>query len=193
MRRTDDESEWSEYLLYSPGKRFLWLIETDDGWQRAEVLDRWPVWDSIDRVTLQQLSFQRSYEYDSRVVCAAGSFNWRVKVGDAVHVREFVNGPIRLAAETSAEEMTWSRSSVIAADQVWAWFGKLTKPVTASASEDEPVAGYRSTARRILFPMFLVNAIPVLLSPGRALIYTLLAAAAIYLPAYLLDSSNSRD
>jgi hypothetical protein len=72
---------------------------------------------------------------------------------------------------------------------VWAWFGKQAGPTTAAG--DEPLAGYRATARKILFPMFLVNAIPMLLSPGRALIYTLLAAAAIYLPAYLLDNSNS--
>src|SRR5262249_47412403 len=131
MRRSDGESEWSEYLLYSPGRKFLWLIETEDGWQRAEVLDRWPVWDSVDRVTAAKLNFNKSSEYTARVVFAAGSFNWRVKVGDTVAVREFVNGPLRLAAETSAEEMTWSRSSVVALDQVRAWFGQQQVKATA--------------------------------------------------------------
>src|SRR5262249_42948248 len=31
MRRSDGESEWSEFLLYAPGKRFIWLVETDEG------------------------------------------------------------------------------------------------------------------------------------------------------------------
>jgi hypothetical protein len=33
------------------------------------------------------------------------------------------SGPLRLAAEVSREEMTWSRSSEVALDQVRAWFG----------------------------------------------------------------------
>lgn len=185
MRRSDGESDWSEYLLYAPGLKFLWLIETEDEWLRAEVLDRWPVWDSADRVSVGQLAFRRSSEYDARVVFAVGSFNWRVKVGDTVHVTEFASGPLGLAAETTAEEMTWSRSSVIALDQVRAWFGGHVQ------SEHHPVPSYCATAKRVLVPLLLVNAIPLLLGPASVLLYLLLAAGAIYLPAYMLDSRKS--
>jgi hypothetical protein len=188
MRRTDGEGDWSEYLLYAPGKKFIWLIETDEGWQRAEVLDRWPTWDSADRVSIANLAFKRSSEYDAKVVFAAGSFNWRVKVGDAVHVTEFSSGPLRLAAETSPEEMTWSRSSVLAADQVRAWFGERIED-----KKDGPApSSYRATARTVLIAMLIFNAIPLLSASGAAFLWTLLTAGAIYIPALLLDSLNAR-
>jgi hypothetical protein len=185
MRRNDGESDWSEYLLYAPGQKFFWLIETEDGWQRAEVLDRWPAWNSADRVSVEGHAFNKTSEYDARVVFAAGSFNWRVKVGDTVHVTEFASGPLRLAAELSAEEMTWSRSQVIALDQVRAWFGGHVH------AEQHPVPGYRAAAKRVLIPLFLINAIPLILAPGSVLLYLLLAAAAIYIPAHMLDKQES--
>jgi hypothetical protein len=40
--------------------------------------------------------------------------------------------------------------------------------------------------------MLIVNAIPLFLGPGSVVLYLLLAAAAIYVPAWLMDSSGSR-
>lgn len=187
MRRSDGESAWSEYLLYSPGKKFIWLIETSEGWQRAEVLDRWPGWGDISHVTLDQRNFNEASDYSARVLFAVGSFNWRVKVGDTVHVTEFTSGPLRLAAEVSREEMTWSRSSPVPLDQVRAWTG------TQVHAEQHPSPGYRAMARRVLIPMFAVNVIPLALATGNTLAYTLLAAAAIYIPAYFLDSADTKN
>jgi hypothetical protein len=186
MRRSDGESTWSEYLLYSPGRKFIWLIETEDGWQRAEVLDRWPTWDGSAHPVLGKVSFNKSSEYNARVEFAAGSFNWRVKVGDTVRVSEFTGGSQRLAAEISNEEMTWSISSNVPVDQVRAWFG------TQVHAEQAPHPGYRAMARRVLFPMLLVNAIPLFLVTGSVLAYTVLASLAIYLPAYFLDAAQDR-
>jgi Domain of unknown function (DUF4178) len=186
MRRSDGESAWSEYLLYSPGKKFIWLIETEEGWQSAEVLDRWPTWDGAGHASLDQHQFDKSSEYSASVLFAAGSFNWRVKIGDTVRVTEFSSGPLRLAAEVSREEMTWSRSSAVPLDQVRAWFGAHVQ------AEEQPHPGYRATAKKILFPMLIVNAIPLTLASGNVLVYTLLAAAAIYIPAWFLDTMDSK-
>jgi hypothetical protein len=183
MRRTesDADSTWSEYLLYAPGMNFLWLIETDDGWQRSLVLDRWPSWDGAGHARLDGLDFNRSSEYRARVTFAAGSFNWRVSVGDEVRVTEFANGFARLAAEASNEELTWSRSSTVPLDQVRAWFGGRVH------AELQPHPRYGETARRVLIAFLVVNAIPLLFATGNALPYALIGAAAIYLPAYFFD------
>ena len=54
MRRAvvDGGGEWFEYLLYTPKRGFSWMVETDDGWFRANVLDRWPMyrWPVVDAV-----------------------------------------------------------------------------------------------------------------------------------------------
>jgi hypothetical protein len=187
MRRSDTGgSAWSEYLLYSPGKPFIWLIESGDEWQRASVLDRWPSWDGAGHASTGNVRFDESADYTARVNFAVGSFNWRVKVGDTVRVTEFEAGGRRLAAEVSREEMTWSLGSPVPSDQIQAWFGVgASAPATAGP-------GYRAMAKRVLIPMLLVNAIPLLLATRSALGYTLLALLAIYIPAYFLDASQDR-
>lgn len=188
MRRhaASDGSAWSEYLLYSPGKPFIWLIESEGGWQRAKVLDRWPAWDGAGHAKIDTLQFNRSADYLAQIDFAVGSFNWRVKVGDPVHVTEFESGAQRLAAEVSREEMTWSLASPVPPDQIHAWFG------VGVSTTAVPHPGYRAVAKRVLFPMLIVNAIPLFLATGSAFAYTLLAALAIYLPAYFLDAAADR-
>ena len=184
MRRgeTGEDYAWNEYLLYSPGRKFLWLVETSEGWQRAEALDRWPAWDGAGRASLDGVGFSQDSQYRARVLFAAGSFNWRVSVGDETQVTEYAARGARLAAEVSAAEMTWSRSTPVPADQLHAWLG-LRIPVSPGA----PQPRYRDTAKRLVILLLIVNAIPLFFSGGGVLSYLLFGAAAIYLPAFFLD------
>ena len=181
MRRADDTASWSEYLLYAPGRRFIWLIETDDEWRRAEVLDQWPRTDGRGSVQLDGRQFNHTSDYLARVTFAAGAFNWRVRIGDAARVSEYAAGKAGLAAEISAEELTWSRSAPLAVDQLRAWFG------TGVHAEQHPPPRYVDTARKIVIALLVVNAIPLLLATNPCWLYTALAVAAVYLPAYFLD------
>ncbi len=103
-----------------------------------------------------------------------------------MRVTEFEAAGKRLAAEVSREEMTWSLSSPVPVDQIHAWFGVAVSDHTTTHP------GYRAMAKRVLIPMLIVNAIPLLLATRGALGYTFLAALAIYIPAYFLDASQER-
>jgi hypothetical protein len=188
MRRAegdDPSAQWSEYLLYSPGKKFLWLVETSEGWQRSEVLDRWPGWDGGGRATLDGVTYAQTSQYGARVVLAMGSFNWRVSAADQTQVTEYAAGRGRLAAEANPEELTWSRSSLVALDQVRAWFGGHVHADIA------PHPKYADTAKKVLLAMFVINAIPLMFVPGTVLPWVILGGAAIYLPAFFLDRMES--
>jgi hypothetical protein len=204
MRREEvgEGSMWSEYLLYAAGRKFVWLVETDEGWQQTDVLDRWPSWDGAGHAALDSMNFSQVSRYDARVTFAAGSFNWRVSAGDTVQVTEFVAqgtvaqgtvaqgtvaqygnpaAALRLAAEVTPEEMTWSRSQPMPLDRVRALFGEHVH------AAQQPHPKYMETARRLLIMLLIVNAIPLFFATANALPYALLGAAAIYLPAYFLD------
>jgi hypothetical protein len=187
MRRAEvgETSAWSEYLLYAAGRKFLWLVETEEGWQRSEVLDRWPAWDGTRHAAIDGITFTQTSQYAARVLFAAGSFNWRVSVGDTVQVTEYAQGnpggAQRLAAEVTPEEMTWSRSQPMPLDQVRALFGEHVH------AELQPHPTYLQTARRLLIVLVIINAIPLFFATANAIPYALLGAAAIYLPAYFLD------
>jgi Domain of unknown function (DUF4178) len=181
MRRADEGSAWSEYLLYSPRQKFIWLVETSEGWQRAEVLDRWPGWDGAGHASLDGLNFNKVSDYSAKVLFAAGSFNWRVSVGDVTQVTEFAGGTMRLAAEVSSAELTWSRSQMAPLDQVRAWFGAHVQ------ADQVPHPMYMQTARKILIALLVINAIPLLFATSNVIPYALLSAAGIFLPAYFFD------
>jgi len=195
MRREEvgEASMWSEYLLYAAGRKFLWLVETEEGWQQTEVLDRWPAWDGAGHAALDSMNFTQESSYAARVTFAAGSFNWRVSAGDTVQVTEFVargtpargTAALRLASEVTPEEMTWSRSQPMPLDRVRALFGEHVH------AAQQPHPKYMETARRLLIILFIVNAIPLFFATANALPYALLGAAAIYLPAYFLDRLDS--
>jgi hypothetical protein len=188
MRRaeTTENYSWNEYLLFCPGRKFIWLVETDEGWQRAEVLDRWPVWDGAGHASLDNANFRQSSQYGARVVVAMGSFNWRVHAGDQVQVTEYEGGQMRLAAEVTSEEMNWSRSVPVPLDQVRAWFGAHVNV------EAQPHPKHMASAKRILFALALINAIPFLINEDSVIPYAILALAAILLPAYFLDKMDAK-
>jgi hypothetical protein len=181
----EEEAHWVEYLLHSPRAGFLWLVETDDGWYRAQVQDEWPSWDHGETVMLGTQKFSKLYDYEARVVYAAGAFNWRVKVGDVTHVFEFESGKNRLAAELTGEELNWSMSSPVAADQIRAWFGKDVK-----ADKLPPHEELEGVAKYFLYGLGIVNAIPLLMEMDTTIWYFAFAAAAIYLPALVLGKSE---
>jgi hypothetical protein len=188
MRRTegDGSSAWNEYLLYAPGLDFVWLVETQEGWQRARVMSDWPRFDASGNVRTSGGAFRRDSDYVARVAYAAGSFNWRVSVGDTVRVTEYASGVNRLAAEMTREELTWSISRAVPLDQVRAWVGDHVH------AEAVPHPSYVSSAKHVLIFLGIINAIPVLFGGGAAISYTLLAVLAILLPAIVLDRMDSK-
>jgi hypothetical protein len=195
MRRADDEgTQWNEYLMYGPRAGFSWLVETDEGWSGANVLAEWPqvYTPGAPQVLVDKVQFSRLYNYGSEVTYAVGAFNWRVAVGDKTRVEEFQAGQLRLAAETSAQEMTWSRSSPVSADQLSLWFGSAFKGRVKSPSKAKPFANnrYRTTAKYIIWLMLVLNAVPLLFNFSGTWFLTAIAALAIYLPATFLDNND---
>jgi hypothetical protein len=183
MRLKDDEgSQWTEYLLHSPRGGMLWIIETDEGWFRAKVQDEWPRWDRGDNVTLGTQKWTKLYDYPAEVVFATGAFNWQVRAGDTNRVYEFESGNNTLAAELSMDELNWSMSTPVPADQIRAWFGK-----DVPADKVAPSGNVVRTAKNFLWGNGIVNAIPLMMEGDSTIWYFMFAAAAIYIPAVIIN------
>lgn len=186
MRRADDEGEsWTEYLLFGSGGGFLWLVETLEGWTRSQVMDDWPTppLPAMNEVQADKVSYRRTWVYPARVLYAAGAFNWRVKAGDTVNVAEYEHGATSLAAEYTDEELSWSRSSPVAEDQVRSWFG-LSAPAAAKAFS---AAGQskRDVAWKALLWILGLNVIPLVFNFGMTIFLLLLGVLALFLPLLL--------
>jgi len=182
----DPEAQWTEYELYAPGKGFLWLVETVNGWERADVLDEWPSGVGSDEVSQSGAKYKRLYSYPAVVSYAAGSFNWRISVGDSTNISEYSCGIAKLAAEQDEHEITWSRSIAVPANSIRLWFGQEIKADKAQA-QDGQTGPYRKLAIRMIVTLFFLNIIPILATDAAALIYSSIAAVLIWLPANYLD------
>lgn len=193
MRRVDDEGTgWTEYLLYNARGGFFWLVETDEGWSRSNVMPVWPAWSSIDadHADLDKVSYNKLYAYPATVTWAAGAFNWRVAAGDVVQVVEFQSGQTRLAAERTAEELTWSRSTPVAVDQLRGWFGNALKsdPLHKIPVQKPPSRG---AATRFALWILGLNAIPLLFNFWGTIFWVGLAIFAVYWAENFFDAKGS--
>jgi uncharacterized protein (DUF983 family) len=185
-------TEWTEYLLYAPRAGFLWLVETDGGWFRSAVQERWPQSTLGSEVKLGQRSFHQIADYTATVTFAAGAFNWRVAVGDRTRIIEYENGATQLAAEITECEINWSLVKPVPADQVKAWFGagvNGAKKKTAAAATGNCTAA----AKTFSIGLLLVNAVPLLMSFGRTWIFTVIGIGCIYVLAYYQDNLIDKD
>lgn len=185
MVRTDDEgTEWTEYLVYSPRTGFFWLVETDEGWSRATVLPTWPETGSpaANSLRLESQTYTRLYDYTATVRHAAGAFNWRVSVGEQVKVSEFESGQTRLAAELTESELTWSRSTPVAFDQIKAWFGADVHGAGPAKVAAAP-SSLLSTQMKFVWWILGLNLIPILFDFSDTFVITGAALIALFYPA----------
>jgi hypothetical protein len=190
MRRQDEEGEaWDEYLLYSAQGPFFWLVETSEGWSRSDVMDDWPTppLPAMNAVRVDNVEYQRTWVYQARVEYAAGAFNWRVAAGDVVNVAEYEHGQNGLAAEHTKDELTWSRSSPVAEDQVRAWFG-LAKPASTAAA-GKPLAQSDIAWRTLLWILGL-NFIPLIFNFTMTLFVIAAGLVALFLPMLLASDKK---
>ena len=197
MERADEEgATWTEYLLHGADKgTFMWLVETEDGWSRANVLEDWPEWSSLDAaaVTLGGARFDKLYDYQARVGYAAGAFNWRVAAGDTARVYEFKKGTSTLSAELTADELTWSQSTPVAADQVAAWFGTGADGVNKAALAKPAKSGtLMSSQLKFVWWILGLNAIPLLVNFGGTFWIVIVALIALFYPAKYFQGEGDK-
>jgi len=142
----------------------------------------------MQTVQVDNVSWERTWVYQARVVHVAGAFNWRVQAGDMVHVAEYEHGQNGLAAEHTDEELSWSRSSPVADDQIRTWF-KLARPAQAKAAAKGPLSQSDIAWRALLWILGL-NFIPLIFNFFGTTLWMVLGILALFLPALLFKSKK---
>lgn len=191
MMRCQEEGEtgfWTEYLLYSPRKGFLWLVESEDGWERVQVLDDWPVPapTSNSAVRLGEQNFQRKVAYRAVVRYAAGAFNWQVKAGDSVAITDWQSGRDKLTQERSDAELVWSRAAPVTQGEIDSWFGRTSKSAASAVAaqgkaKGDSAGGLGGMAKYFTYPYLLFN-VPISLFADGSWILTLIGLGLLWWP-----------
>jgi len=141
VERTDGETPWAEYLLFSPYLGYRFLVDAGSRWSLGTVLDRVPERRVGDRVWLDRKSYGRASEenYVARVTFVVGEFYWRVAVGETVRVTEFERSGALLSCEANDAERTWTRLDILKPGEAEAAFGIPPREEEEDDDSDDPL------------------------------------------------------
>lgn len=131
---------WSEYLLLGPAGKVLWLTEYQGHWNFAQVLPR-AVKAGLNTVLFESETYKHFQGYDAYVDFVIGEFPWRVTIGEAVHVEDYLAPPRLLSRETTASDDSWTLAEYIDATEIAAAFAldyELARPVGVFANQPNP-------------------------------------------------------
>jgi hypothetical protein len=158
--------QWSEYLLFNPYKGFRWLTEYTGHWTFVRTLTERPIGDAQPRY--MNRTFQHFQTSRAKVTYVLGEFYWRVQVGEAANVDDYVSPPYLLSRERSEKESVWSLGQYIDPEVIRAAFAvKTPLPPRVGVYSCQP-APYRAAATSIyrLFGWLLVGAVFIQLIAG---------------------------
>jgi hypothetical protein len=146
IRVENEKYSWSEYLLFNPFLGFRWLTEYQGHWNYVrQCLER-----PRER-TYQGKSFKHFQTAQAMVEYVIGEFYWRVQTEDTCKVSDYVAPPLMLSEETSGNEVTWSVSEYMEAEEIEKAFqlpaASLGRPQGIFANEPSP---HTKLARRLL-------------------------------------------
>lgn len=110
LERSDDESNWHEYLLFNPYAGYRWLIRGSGYWSLGTGLPEEPANAFGDAVNWNGERFSLDYsDAATRTDYVLGEFYWRVQLGDMVQASFYEGGETTaLSCEKSASETNWT-------------------------------------------------------------------------------------
>ena len=108
LERSDDEVDWSEYLLFNPYEGYAFLVDDGRRFSIGRLLDRSPGWGG-GAVSVAGQSFEPfGTPYPVHVTFVVGEFYWRVAVGERVTATDYVMSGTMLSCEENESERTWT-------------------------------------------------------------------------------------
>jgi len=108
-----DLYEWEEFLLWSQGTGFRWLVlDPESGWSFVTPVNlaELDLGQRREFVGYQGRRFQPRNDNEASVRYVLGEVYWKCEVGEAVRVSDFVDGNDVLSREATASEVNWSLS-----------------------------------------------------------------------------------
>lgn len=194
----DESSTWVEYLLHNANEGFRWIVESMEGWDLITVLDEWPEVTGARTVRYQNEDYEKRVEYGSVVTWAAGAFNWRVHIGDAVRIVDYRNGGKVLTMERGAQEIVWSRPMRVSPRNVLSWFGRTQEAAVASDKpvplEDEgDIRAYCIKMGFVFSAILVLLNLPMMFRDGDAVEWSFFGLMALWFPVLKSDGSDSGD
>lgn len=132
---------WHEYLLYNPQIGYRWLVQSDNHWSFVESVNAGDVVSSGSTAGYGGKTFKIFQDAPATVEYVKGEFYWRVEQGETVRAVDYVAPPLMLSAESSADEINWSKGTYLTKREVEKAFNISNLPGTWTVAPNQPFTG----------------------------------------------------
>jgi hypothetical protein len=166
----DPYSGWQEYLLFNPWQGFLWLVTYGGHWSVVRrLVERPPVEPArlaspVEYAEWKGRSFRIFAKAPVTTSYVVGEFYWKVRVGMAVQVADYIYPPYILSRETYTNdgEETWSEGEYVEPDVIAQAFdlkNQLPEPEGIYLNQPNP---FREKARQLKWIAPVLTALLIL-------------------------------
>ena len=149
----DDELfGWTEYLLYSAKRGFIFLVDAEDGWSLVKPVTGAPRYEpGSQSATYLGSDYRLLSTYTAETNYVAGEFYWRVVRGQTSQNQDFSKGPTILSREQTASsgntsgggEVTWSSGNKVNSATVVTAFKLGGSKALYERADAAPLSGVR--------------------------------------------------
>ncbi|MCE9546162.1 MAG: DUF4178 domain-containing protein [Planctomycetia bacterium] len=147
---------WQEYLLYSPGHPFRWLVDSDNHWSFVEAVSPGEV-NTQGKLQVEYggKTFKAFQAAPAEVTYVLGEFYWRVTIGEITMASDFVSPPQMLSSEVTVSgegrgEINWSLGTYLEASEVAKAFHIKQMPQPHGIAPNQP---FRHTSVLYAWPL----------------------------------------
>lgn len=171
LRRKDPYSTWSEYLLYNPWAGFAWLTEWNGHWNWVRRVLTPPI-EGAGRALLDGVSYKAFAKEQTTITEVAGEFYWRIKVGEACAMTDYIAPPLIASKEVSAglHEQTWSAGAYLPGSEVATAFQLPRQPPAQGPFLNAPnphAIRWRTLRRPALLALAAAGTVQLVFGTGR--------------------------
>lgn len=150
LERSDEDSNWNEYLLFNPYGGYRWLIRTSGCWSLGTMLPEEPSNAFGDAVNWNGKRFSLDYNGAvTRTDYVLGEFYWRIKTGDTCTAASYDDDATSLSCESVADETSWTFVEDLPNEAVEQGFRTpdgSPLPLTGGPAAPPPSPGYAASS-----------------------------------------------
>jgi hypothetical protein len=197
MRRSAEiENErfaWHEYLLYSDGLGFRWLVEDEGNWLFARQVSSADVdaRNAPRSVKWHTRTFEQRNRNAAKVEYVLGEFYWKVAIGDETETADYVAGNDVISYEADAGEVNWTYSTPIRFKRIATAFDLSAATVVANETDAEKGGSKSDGAPPGVLQRFATRVVQVVLSLLVWVVLLALVVGVMYVGAVLDEAGGS--